>query len=152
MLVLASSGPDASPADNPPAATTPTASDSAMAASRDSLVKYNAAMQATRDSAARAPAPVPQATPYVGCPQPTGVAGRVDEYGYITIGGKIKNVSGATYRYVSVRYNLYDAQGNRIGDAMTNVLGLGAGESWRFSATSMQTGAKQYSLGDVTCY
>jgi hypothetical protein len=48
--------------------------------------------------------------------------------------GKIKNVSGYTYRYADVYFGVYDKDGDKIGTAEKHVENLEPGETWAFRA------------------
>lgn len=77
-------------------------------------------------------------------------------YYYVTISGSAKNTSKKTMDYVSITFTLYDSAGNVVGTAITNQSGLGAGETWIYSATGISTTNRPVSWKstDVTviCY
>lgn len=55
---------------------------------------------------------------------------------YYAIDGTFTNSSDKDYNYVSITYNLYDADGAQIGNAYANTSNLKAGSDWKFEATS----------------
>ena len=77
-------------------------------------------------------------------------------YYYVTITGSAKNTSNKTMDYVSITFTLYDSAGNVVGTAIDNQSGLGAGETWIYSASGISTTNRPVSwkLTDVTviCY
>lgn len=77
-------------------------------------------------------------------------------YYYVTITGSAKNTSNKTMDYVSITFTLYDASGNVVGTAIDNQNGVGAGETWIYSATGMSSTNRPVSWKstDVTvlCY
>ena len=54
------------------------------------------------------------------------------------ITGILTNNTDKTASYVSVKYNLFDADGNQIGSAMANTSDLAAGATWKFEASSLK--------------
>ena len=58
---------------------------------------------------------------------------------YVTITGSAKNASKRTMDYVSITFTLYDSAGNVVGTAIANQSGLGAGETWVYSASGIST-------------
>ena len=68
------------------------------------------------------------------------------------ISGVFTNTSGEKLGYVSVSYNLFDADGNQIDTAYANTSNLDAGGTWKFEATALSGTDKvaSYKLGDVT--
>lgn len=71
-----------------------------------------------------------------------------------TISGTFTNTSGKELSYVGVSYNLYDANGNQIGNAYANTNNLADGGSWKFDAycTESLSDIASFKLGDVTAY
>lgn len=69
-----------------------------------------------------------------------------------TISGTFTNLTDSQLGYVSVSYNLFDADGNQIGTAYANASNLDAGGTWKFEAVGMYGQAKvaSYKLADVT--
>uniref|UniRef100_Q01WQ9 Uncharacterized protein n=1 Tax=Solibacter usitatus (strain Ellin6076) TaxID=234267 RepID=Q01WQ9_SOLUE len=68
--------------------------------------------------------------------------------GYGRIHGWVRNNCEKRYNYVEVEYRLYDAGGDVVGGAMTNLAALGPHESWKFEAIAMQP-YKRYQLAHV---
>lgn len=69
-----------------------------------------------------------------------------------TISGTFTNLTDSQLGYVSVSYNLFDADGNQLGTAYANTSNLAAGGTWKFEAVGMYGQAKvaSYKLADVT--
>ncbi|MCI5949584.1 MAG: FxLYD domain-containing protein [Parolsenella sp.] len=69
-----------------------------------------------------------------------------------TISGTFTNLTDSQLGYVSVSYNLFDADGNQLGTAYANTSNLDAGGTWKFEAVGMYDQAKvaSYKLADVT--
>ena len=69
-----------------------------------------------------------------------------------TISGTFTNLTDSQLGYVSVSYNLFDADGNQLGTAYANTSILDAGGTWKFEAVGMYDQAKiaSYKLADVT--
>jgi hypothetical protein len=68
----------------------------------------------------------------------------------ITIEGNLsfqKRVS-----YAAVTFTLYNGDGQAIGSVLTNVSGVGAGETWHFKAVTSENSAKTYRLANVVAY
>jgi len=51
------------------------------------------------------------------------------------ISGKLTNSSDSVYYDVEIIYNLYDKEGNLIGEASDEINRLGVSETWKFSAS-----------------
>ena len=70
----------------------------------------------------------------------------------VEVNGTIKNNTSRDYSYVSVTFSIYDAQGNNLGTVIDNMNNLGAGETWRFSASLLYTDTKpvSYKLKEIT--
>ena len=61
----------------------------------------------------------------------------MDGLGYdCEIVGTLKNNTSRSYSYVSIEYSIYDEEGNIIDTAMDNINNLGAGETWKFTAST----------------
>ena len=69
-----------------------------------------------------------------------------------TISGTFTNLTDSQLGYVSVSYNLFDADGNQLGTAYANTSNLDAGGTWKFEAVGMydQANVASYKLADVT--
>ena len=69
-----------------------------------------------------------------------------------TISGTFTNLTDSQLGYVSISYNLFDADGNQLGTAYANASNLDAGGTWKFEAVGMYGQAKvaSYTLADVT--
>lgn len=70
------------------------------------------------------------------------------------IAGTFTNNSGEKLSYVSVSYNLFDAEGNQVDTAYANTSNLDAGGTWKFEASALSGSDKvaSYKLGDVTTF
>ena len=69
-----------------------------------------------------------------------------------TISGTYTNNAGKELSYVSVSYNLYDADGNQIGTAIASTSNLADGGTWKYEAygTSPLADVVSYTLADVS--
>lgn len=71
------------------------------------------------------------------------------------IEGYVQNNTDKEYSYVSIEFNLYDADGVLIGTAMDNVNNLEANGKWKFKASSLTTSEEtasiaSYKLKEIT--
>lgn len=68
------------------------------------------------------------------------------------ITGTFTNTSGKEFSYISVSYNLYDADGNQIGTAIDSTSNLADGGTWKFEAygTEPLADVANYMLADVS--
>ena len=68
----------------------------------------------------------------------------------LCIEGTVTNNSGRDLSYVQILIPTYDADGNKVGDAMDNINNLKDGETWKFKATDLSGGvdydAENYEL------
>ena len=66
------------------------------------------------------------------------------------IEGTVTNNSGRDLSYVQILIPTYDADGNKVGDAMDNINNLKDGETWKFKAIDLSGGvdydAENYEL------
>ncbi|MDE6200336.1 MAG: FxLYD domain-containing protein [Clostridiales bacterium] len=62
-----------------------------------------------------------------------------NEYlGYsVKVTGSITNTTGKDLSYISVEYKIYDGSNAVIGTALANANSIGAGETWKFEASSL---------------
>lgn len=67
----------------------------------------------------------------------------------LTVTGRIRNNSSNDYRLVTVRFHVYDAQGNRVGSALGTIVGLKSGEVWKFRALYLGANAARYRLHEI---
>ena len=72
----------------------------------------------------------------------------INENGTIYITGSIKNNSSSNYQSVSVYFDLYDENMNKVGDSMDIINGLNTGETWKFKALTTKDFAK-YKLARI---
>jgi|GEM_PF-5815418 len=49
--------------------------------------------------------------------------------------GIIRNISGQDFAHVSIRFALFDTEGNQVATAHDSISSLGSGNTWRFSAS-----------------
>lgn len=72
-----------------------------------------------------------------------------------TVTGTLVNSSGNDKSYVSVSYNLYDKDGNLLGNAVAGANDLKAGASWKFEAYATVSDPKavaSFERSDVTSW
>ena len=55
-------------------------------------------------------------------------------------------VADKDYSYVQILIPCYDADGNKLGDAIANVNNLNKGESWKFEAMSIDTDVASFDI------
>lgn len=55
-------------------------------------------------------------------------------------------VADKDYTYVQILIPCYDADGNKLGDAIANVNNLNKGESWKFEAMSIDTNVASFDI------
>ena len=55
-------------------------------------------------------------------------------------------VADRDYSYVQILIPCYDADGNKLGDAVANVNNLNKGESWKFEATSIDADVATFDI------
>ncbi|MDE7395267.1 MAG: FxLYD domain-containing protein [Clostridiales bacterium] len=55
----------------------------------------------------------------------------------VKITGSISNTTGKDLSYISVEYKIYDSSNAVIGTALANANSIGAGETWKFEASSL---------------
>ena len=55
-------------------------------------------------------------------------------------------VADRDYSYVQILIPCYDADGNKLGDAVANVNNLNKGESWKFEAMSIDTNVATFDI------
>lgn len=97
-------------------------------------------------AAISSPAPEPQvALELVG--KPNGV---VNEFGYMTITGRVKNNSSKNYTYAQITFIVTNNAGEQVGSALGNINNLQAGATWKFSAVSLAAGGTRFKLGSIS--
>ena len=102
------------------------------------LSRYQAENSAVATKAAAAPRPCLELT--------SDQDASVDGHGRIR--GWVRNNCEKRFNYVEVEYRLYDAGGDVVGGAMTNLAALGPYESSQFEAIAMQP-YKRYQLAHI---
>ncbi|MDE5562765.1 MAG: FxLYD domain-containing protein [Clostridiales bacterium] len=55
----------------------------------------------------------------------------------VKVTGSITNTTGKDLSYISVEYKIYDSSNAVIGTALANANSIGAGETWKFEASSL---------------
>lgn len=55
-------------------------------------------------------------------------------------------VADRDYTYVQILIPCYDADGNKLGDAIANINNLNKGESWKFEAMSIDTNVASFDI------
>ena len=55
-------------------------------------------------------------------------------------------VADRDYSYVQILIPCYDADGNKLGDAIANINNLNKGESWKFEAMSIDTNVATFDI------
>jgi hypothetical protein len=58
--------------------------------------------------------------------------------GNSTVQGYARNETDASFGTATIVFKVYDGAGNMVGNAVASGVGLGPGESWKFSAVSGQ--------------
>lgn len=55
----------------------------------------------------------------------------------VKVTGFITNTTGNDLMYISVEYKIYDSSNAVVGKALANANSIGAGETWKFEASSL---------------
>ncbi len=71
-------------------------------------------------------------------------SGSKDASGMVTITGRIKNEGPGSLNYLQATYNLFDSNGNIIGNAHASVEYLSPGKTWRFTTEPVKADHYQY--------
>ncbi len=87
----------------------------------------------------------------------TSLSVEYNEYlGYsATITGVAKNTTNKNYSYASIEFTVYDADGNNLGTAWTNINNLASGDTWQFEASLLSFPSSRptsYKLVDITAW
>lgn len=82
-----------------------------------------------------------------------GHTGRSDSFSYY-IEGSVKNNTDKAYSYVSITFNVYDADGAQLGTAYDNINNLEANGTWKFKAVKLSDADKvaSYKLVEIKGY
>jgi len=72
------------------------------------------------------------------------VKAETDNSGQKYIAGRIRNEGTERIGHLTVVYNLYDANGNVLGNACASIDYLGAGKTWKFSTDPFEQGDYQF--------
>lgn len=81
-----------------------------------------------------------------------GVRGVIDDFGFMTITGRVRNNAAKTYTYVQINFVVLNDAGEEVGTAWTNHTGFAPGAVWRFKAVSLQPGGTRYRLKSLDGY
>lgn len=73
-----------------------------------------------------------------------------EESGILYIVGKIKNPTDKNIEFVSVKFDIYDSEGNQIEGASDSINELKSGNTWKFKAAILSEEAARYELNDIT--
>lgn len=87
----------------------------------------------------------------------TTISVEYNEYlGYsATIKGTAKNTTNKNYSYASIEFTVYDADGNNLGTAWTNINNLASGDTWQFEASLLSFPSSRptsYKLIEITAW
>lgn len=66
------------------------------------------------------------------------------------IEGTIKNNTDKDKSYASVKFNLFDKDGNQLGTATGSINDLKAGGTWKFKAMGLEKDIAKYELSEIT--
>ncbi len=69
---------------------------------------------------------------------------KTDSLGNLYLTGRIKNDGQATIEYVQVTFNIYNANGALIGNAIANAYFLPAGKTWVYTTNSFDATTYQF--------
>ena len=64
--------------------------------------------------------------------------------------GVLKNNSNKDFDYVQLSFSLFDANGNVVDTAFTNVTNLKAGRTWKFEAMFFEDNVASWELDEIT--
>lgn len=67
-----------------------------------------------------------------------------------SIVGVVKNNTDKTYEYLQITFTLYDADGNVVDTAFTNVNNIKPGQTWKFEAMYFEESAVRWELDEIT--
>ncbi len=67
----------------------------------------------------------------------------------LAVTGTVINRRDTAIRFASISYSIYDAQGSRVGDALSTISNLGPGERWNFRAVGFARSGTNYKLGKL---
>jgi hypothetical protein len=81
-----------------------------------------------------------------------GVRGVIDDLGFMTITGRVRNNAAKTYTYVQINFVVLNDAGDEVDTAWTNHTGFAPGAVWRFNAVSLQTAGTRYRLKSLDGY
>ena len=76
---------------------------------------------------------------------------RRDESGCLVITGKIRSLASShTLKRISVQFDIFDSEDNKVGTANDYISTLEPGATWKYEATTFSKGGR-YRLGSITC-
>lgn len=71
------------------------------------------------------------------------------EFGH-NMTGVLKNNSDKDFDYVQLSFSLFDAQGNVVDTAFTNITNLKSGRTWKFEAMFFEDNVASWELDEIT--
>ena len=77
------------------------------------------------------------------------VKGEVDQFGFVNITGTVVNRRDKKLKYAQITFNVYDASGALVGNALANINDLEPGGRWNFKAISLKKG-KSYKFSELS--
>ncbi|VVD71802.1 hypothetical protein PEP31012_00644 [Pandoraea eparura] len=72
--------------------------------------------------------------------------------GFPAIVGIATNTGNALVRDAFVKFNLYDAQGNIVGNTIAHGQNIGPSERWRFEAPFVARNVQSFKLTEISAY
>lgn len=76
----------------------------------------------------------------------------IQEFGSNGICGTVLNDSDKAYKYVSVKFNLYNENEEEIGKTSADKNNLEPNEQWKFEALITANDVKNYKIEDISAY
>jgi hypothetical protein len=80
----------------------------------------------------------------------SNIEGQETEYGGMEISGIIQNRCSVSLDSVTVRFSIFDSDGNKVDDTMDYTSSLDAGGTWKFKAVSIKETGKKYRLDGIS--
>lgn len=76
----------------------------------------------------------------------------LDESYFTYLVGTIENTRDKKISYISVKFILYDANGNQVGTASDSTTDLGAGATWSFKAAVFEKEAVDFKIEEISTW
>src|SRR5688500_522427 len=76
----------------------------------------------------------------------------VDESGVLYVSGTARTLGGMKIREASVKIDLFDTRGRRVGSMTAHASNIEAGSTWRFRAPIGVSGVVGYKITDIKFY